>query len=136
MHDSLFPKAYLRFIELFNQAEYWESHEVLEWPWRENRSPFYRGVIIYASAFVHGQRGNPRGVRKQLLKAKRYLKEYRPVYMGLDIERLLSHLEECLRLVTVPDPPEDDELRRVLPFDRLELRREWVRGDEPELHET
>ena len=67
------PQALHRFLELFNAREYWESHEVLEGPWREWGSDFYQGLILYASAFVHAQRGNPRGIRAQLEKAERKL---------------------------------------------------------------
>src|SRR5690606_41977082 len=97
-----FPGAYLRFIQLFNAGKYWESHEVLESPWRENRSRFYRGIIIYASAFVHAQRGNPRGVRKQLLKARRYLEAYRPHYLGIDVDRLQIGRASCRARVRIP----------------------------------
>ena len=31
-------------VELFNQEAFWESHEVLEGPWRETGSDFYHGV--------------------------------------------------------------------------------------------
>lgn len=129
----LFPRDFVRFAELFNERRYWESHEVLEAPWRVNRSLFYKGMIIYASAFVHGQRGNPRGVRKQLLKAERYLVAYRPHYLGLHVEGRLDHARRCLSLVGSADPPSGETLATFLPYDCLELRREWIRGDEPEL---
>lgn len=128
-----FPGEYLQFVALFNAGKYWESHEVLEGPWRKNRSPFYKGMIIYASGFVHAQRGNPRGVYKQLRKAERYLNHYRPYYMGVDVERILAHAACCIERVAVPDPPRDDALRRVIPFERLELDASLLRGDEPEM---
>lgn len=127
-----FPAEYLQFVELFNAGKYWESHEVLEGPWRKNRSPFYKGMIIYASGFVHAQRGNPRGVYKQLRKAERYLHPYRPYYMGVDVDRILAHAASCIQLVGGPDPPQGDALRRIIPFQRLELDASLVRGDEPE----
>ena len=127
-----FPDEYLQFVRLFNAGKYWESHEVLEGPWRINRSPFYKGMIIYASAFVHAQRGNPRGVFKQLHKAKRYLNEYRPYYMGVDVNRILAHAAICIELVSVPDPPRGSSLVQAIPFDRISLETERVRGDEHE----
>ena len=69
-------------MELFNQEAFWESHEVLEGPWRETGSDFYHGLILYASAFVHVQRGNPHGIGAQLVKAERFLQEFRPAYLG------------------------------------------------------
>ena len=128
-----YPGEYLHFVELFNAGKYWESHEVLEGPWRINRSPFYKGMIIYASAFVHAQRGNPCGVFKQLCKAKRYLSEYRPHYMGVDVDRILAHADSCIELVGVPDPPRGSSLVHAIPFARLSLKAAHLRGDEPEL---
>lgn len=128
-----FPREYLQFVRLFNDGKYWESHEVLEGPWRLNRSPFFRGMIIYASAFVHAQRGNPRGVLKQLRKAQRYLERYRPYYMGVDVDRVLAHAGDCLALVTVPDPPQGEALQQAVEFPQLKLDASYVRGDEPEL---
>jgi len=127
-----FPAEYLRFVELFNLGKYWESHEVLEGAWRRSKSPFYKGMIIYASAFVHAQRGNPRGVAKQLRKAERYLGLYRPYYMGIDVARLLSHSSRCMAVVSREEPPCGSDLVEAIPFGRLELDPRLVRGDEPE----
>lgn len=139
----MLPDEYLRFIELFNRGEYWESHEVLEAPWRRHGSRFYKGMIIYASAFVHAQRGNPRGVWKQLLKAERYLAEFTPHYMGLDLLRLMDHLRRCKAMVDQEalsaaglECPTGPELTRTIPYDRLTLEAKWVRGDEPELSDA
>lgn len=130
---ALFPPEYVRFVELFNAGLYWESHEALEALWRENKSPFFKGLIIYASAFVHARRGNPRGVRKQLVKARRYLRAYRPKYMGLDVDRILERLEACLAAVCVEEPPEGERLAAAIPFDALRLLPAYVRGGEPEI---
>jgi len=130
-----FPLGYTKFVELFNSGLYWESHEALEGLWRANKSPFYRGLIIYASAFVHAKKGNPRGVRNQLEKARRYLEPYRPKHMGLDVDRVLSRLEECLACVSNDPAPEGERLVALFPFgkSRLCLSPHLVKGDEPEL---
>jgi hypothetical protein len=47
------PEPLVDFVARFNAREFWESHEVLEIPWRTGRSEFYHGLILYASAFVH-----------------------------------------------------------------------------------
>ena len=85
-------------------------------------------MIIYASAFVHAQRGNPRGVFKQLRKAKRYLNEYRPYYMGVDVNRILAHAAICIELVSVPDPPRGSSLVQAIPFDRISLETAACQG--------
>src|SRR5215212_5085118 len=91
----MFPDALLRFVALFNAGHCWESHEVLEGPWRASRSELYHGLILYASAFVHAQRGNPRGVVAQLAKAERSLSGFRPRCLGLDVDAILANAAEC-----------------------------------------
>lgn len=128
------PEALTTFIELFNRGEFWESHEVLETPWRICRSDFYQGLIIYASAFVHAQRGNPVGVRKQMAKVPGKLEKYRPHYMGIDVNDILRHGERCTKLVLTRPTLREDALTGAIPYPRLQLRSEFVRGDEPEFH--
>jgi len=126
------PRALHRFLELFNAREYWESHEVLEGPWRENGSDFYQGLILYASAFVHAQRGNAHGVGAQLEKAERRLTAFRPNYLGIDVDAVLVHSGRWRAFVE--RHPEDDP-RSLLSRDppRLVLDVQLVRGDEAEL---
>ena len=127
------PQPLHRFLELFNALEYWESHEVLEGPWREWGSDFYQGLILYASAFVHAQRGNAHGVGAQLDKAERKLAGYRPCYLGVDVDAVLAHAARCREIV---ERRPDEDPRSWLGVDdvpRLELDIRLVRGDEPEL---
>ena len=140
MADDLqdLPQALHRFLELFNREEYWESHEVLEGPWRDEGSDFYQGLILYASAFVHAQRGNPRGVGAQLVKTERKLGGYRPCYLGIDVNAVLAHSARCRELVELrrdeEDPSSDpSSWLEVVDVPRLELHSRFVRGDEPEL---
>ena len=127
------PQALHRFLELFNAREYWESHEVLEGPWREGGSDFYQGLILYASAFVHAQRGNAHGVGAQLEKAERKLAGYRPCYLGVNVDAVLAHAARCREIVE-RNPDEDPRSwLGVADVPRLELDIRLVRGDEPEL---
>ena len=134
-HSPL-PRALLDFVALFNRAAYWESHELLEEPWREGRSEFYHGLILYASAFVHVQRGNPRGIVAQLEKAERCLAPYRPVYLGLDVDELLSHSARCRAIVAAHQGAEPAEWAALVPAIRLEPSAERVRGNEVELERS
>src|SRR4051812_10898683 len=110
-----------RFVELFNRREYWESHELLEAYWRENHSRFYKGLILYASAFVHAQRGNAHGVVAQLRKAERDLSSYRPSESGVDVEALLAHAAECFKVVEAHADVPAEELAALIPH--IQLRR-------------
>ena len=131
LHDL--PQALHRFLELFNAREYWESHEVLEGPWREGGSDFYQGLILYASAFVHAQRGNAHGVVAQLEKAERKLAGYRPFYLGVDVDAVLAHAARCREIVERRPDEDPPSWLGVADEPRLELDRRLVRGDEPEL---
>lgn len=54
--ESRFPREYRAFFVLFNQGDYYESHDVLEHLWLRctdsNRS-FFQALIQLAGAFVH-----------------------------------------------------------------------------------
>ena len=126
-----FPEPYLEFIELFNEERFWHSHEALELAWRENGSTFYKGLIIFASAFVHVQRGNPVGVRKQMAKALRYLGPYAPSYLGLEVTALLRHADFCHTLAAAWEADPTAPVPRF-PLYRLALDPAHVRGDEAE----
>lgn len=118
------PEPLLEFVARFNAREFWESHEVLEAPWRIGRSEFYHGLILYASAFVHAQRGNQRGVQAQLAKATRRLTPYRPAYLGLDVDAILTDAERCSQLAASGV---------AIPLPTLHPAPALVQGNEPEL---
>jgi uncharacterized protein len=127
------PAALREFAALFNDGEFWESHEVLEGPWRESRSDFLQGLILLASAWVHVQRGNPRGIAAQLRKTERRLSHYRPFYLGVDVDGLLVHAERTRALVARhPDAP-PAAWPGLAPAPELRLSAALLRGDEPEL---
>ncbi|MBI4538439.1 MAG: DUF309 domain-containing protein [Gemmatimonadetes bacterium] len=127
------PPALADFVALFNAQRFWESHEALEDAWRRTRSEFYHGLILYASAWVHLQRRNPHGMAIQLGKAERSLAEYRPAYLGIDVDALLENARRVRERVRPPGhgrpryPPEG------IAYPRLALDPARVRGDEPEL---
>ena len=69
---------YLRGINLFNNAEFFDAHEALEDVWRaappENKK-FLQGLIQVAVAFHHYSTGNRVGMRSVLERAIRNLGE-------------------------------------------------------------
>ncbi|MEX0893862.1 MAG: DUF309 domain-containing protein [Gemmatimonadota bacterium] len=129
MNRFMFPPALETFVELFNARRYWESHEVLERPWREGGSGFYKGLILYASAFVHLQNGNAHGVQAQLTKAARELGPYTPTYLGIDVAAVLAHASAARRVVE----HEEAGWPERIDVPPLRLRRTRVRGTEAEL---
>lgn len=129
---ALVPSALREFVARVNRGEYWESHEVLEGPWRESRSDFLQGLILYASAFVHAKRGNRHGIRAQLAKARKKLASYPSAYLGLDVDGIRAHMTRCRDVVEAHPEADPDAWPDLIPFPSLELDSSRVRGDEPE----
>ncbi|MBX6363822.1 MAG: DUF309 domain-containing protein [Gemmatimonadetes bacterium] len=127
------PDALVAYLERFARGEFWESHEALEAAWRANRSGFYKGLILLASAFVHVGRGNAHGIGAQLAKAERELAPYAPAYLGLDVAALLAVARRGQRLARTHRAAGPAEWRRLLPAPRLRVEPARIRGDEPEL---
>ena len=127
------PSALREFVRLFNEEEFWECHEVLEGPWREHRSPFYHGLILYASAFVHLQRKNPHGVRAQLEKALKRLDPLPEAYLAVDLAALRREARRIRGKVPAPDAAGSSTWTDRIAFPILTLDPGRIRGDEVEL---
>ena len=79
--------AFRHGIQLFNDGAFFECHEVLEDLWRPMRGPrrlFLQGVIHFAVALYHYERGNSAGARRQLRKGLKKLAGYLPEFEGVD----------------------------------------------------
>jgi uncharacterized protein len=82
-------------IELFNQGEFFECHEVLEEVWKDAHGDdkrFYQGLIQAAVAILHALRGNRDGARKQYAKARAKLDVAPAEHMGLAVRELREDL--------------------------------------------
>lgn len=128
--------AFAEFLDLFNRREYWLSHEALEGAWRDTGSEFYHALILYASAFVHVQRGNRHGIAAQLGKARPLLEARRPAYLGIDVEKVLEHAAVCRQIIAENRDAPDPAWQVLIPVPGLDWTAARVRGDEPELDPT
>ena len=91
-----------RGIELFNEGEFFECHEVLEEAWTPERGPrrlFLQALIHVAVGSYHCRRSNPRGASGQLRKALRKLAPYLPSYENVDTDRLYRDAHDLLERV-------------------------------------
>jgi predicted metal-dependent hydrolase len=91
-----------RGIELFNQREFFECHEVLEEEWTPERGPrrlFLQSLIHVAVGLYHAGRENPVGASRQLRKALRKLGGYLPECEGVDTERLYREAADALAAI-------------------------------------
>jgi predicted metal-dependent hydrolase len=84
------PPLVLRGLELFNEGEYFEAHEVLETAWRAEPRPvreLYRGILQIAVAYYHIQHGNYRGAVKLFLRSRTWLSPFPAQCCGIDLAR-------------------------------------------------
>jgi len=98
--EEAYDPRYLQGIEHFNVCDFFEAHEVWEDLWTEYSGParkFYQGLIQVAVCLHHFGNGNTRGSKKLFYSSKGYLDEYRPFFLGLDVDKLLSQLEICVK---------------------------------------
>ena len=100
-------KLYLEGIQLFNEHEYFEAHEVWEDIWHEAyglKYEFYQGMIQCAVALEHYARSNPRGVVSLYDSYRRHFKGVPDVFMGLNLKSFLERMHDALRPVIEATP--------------------------------
>jgi uncharacterized protein len=103
-------EQYLRGLELFNHADFFESHEALEDVWRATVGPerkFLQGLIQVAVALHHHSRGNLGGARSVMRRAVRNLSQYPKDFGGIHLPRLLHSLADWQKAMDhgTPVPP-------------------------------
>lgn len=67
-----FPKAFIHGIDLLNQGDYFEAHEVIEAAWRAEPGEIrvlYQGILQVAVVYYHITRNNYGGARKVIKRA-------------------------------------------------------------------
>ena len=85
--QALDPR-FVEFIRLYNAHLFYESHEVLEDLWLDDRGPdrlFYQGLIMFSTSFLHLEKGNLSAFAKLLVSARAKLISYEEHHLGLDL---------------------------------------------------
>ena len=106
------PPTFADAIRQFNTWRFYDCHETLEDIWRETGAKgdentlanFYQGLIKAAAGYHHLLRGNHAGVMKVLGDAPRLLAPFQPRTMGVDVEALISAVEQTLERVETLGP--------------------------------
>jgi hypothetical protein len=89
-------------VECFNRREFWEAHDVWERVWLESRGEsklFIQGLIQYAAAYFHIQRGTLVGAVRLFPKAARKLAGIDVTFAGIDRRELAARAPKHLKLV-------------------------------------
>jgi len=103
-------------LRAYEQGDFFEAHELLEPAWMGTddlaERALFQGLIKLAAAFVHGVRGNPRGIVRNLEGARSHLAHAHADgrhTAGLDLATLIDAVDERLaRLARDPDDAEVD----------------------------
>ncbi len=94
-----FDEQFAKGVELFNEKEFFECHDVFEELWQYDRSEmrlFLQGLIQAAVGCYHLSNGNTTGAISQYTKSLDKLRQYSDDYAGLKVAVLRTELERCL----------------------------------------
>lgn len=89
-HQPLSAVA-VRGLQLFNQGEYFDAHEVLEEAWNQDHTPareMYRAILQIAVAYLQIERGNYQGAVKMFLRVRQWIQPLPEYCRGVDIVQL------------------------------------------------
>ena len=101
-------------LDAYDRTDFFLAHELLEPAWMGAddlaERELYQGLIKLAAAFVHGVRGNPLGIAKNLAGARERLVAARgagATQAGIDLDELLADIDQRLALLAAGDMPPD-----------------------------
>ncbi|HEX8524224.1 MAG TPA: DUF309 domain-containing protein [Tepidisphaeraceae bacterium] len=107
MDPDLEKKLYFDGIQLFNEHEFFDAHEVWEDAWHMAfgvKHDFYQGMIQCAVALEHYRRSNPRGVLSLYKSYPPKFKDVPDPFMGLAVVDFLGRMREALEPVVLQEP--------------------------------
>jgi predicted metal-dependent hydrolase len=97
-------RAFEAGVAAYDRSDFFEAHELLEPAWMGTAEPAERdllqGLIKLAAAYVHGVRGNPLGIARNLVGARDRLAEAidspAAAASGIDVPALVAAIDERL----------------------------------------
>ena len=106
-------RAFRAATAAYERGDFFEAHELLEPAWMGSDDLAERdldqGLIKLAAAFVHGVRGNPRGIERNLTGARERLAAAigtpAEAEAGLDVGALVAAIDD--RLASLAGAPDD-----------------------------
>jgi ribulose-phosphate 3-epimerase len=106
-------------VELFNQGQYWEAHEAWEGAWMPVRdteeADFYKGLVQVAAGSYHYQRRNRHGALVKWRDGAGFLRRYLPRKAGLDLQALVTAVDDLRARLDAETGWPELELPRLLP---------------------
>ena len=106
----------------YQRGDFFEAHEILEPAWMGTddiaERDLYQGLIKLAAAYVHGARGNPAGIARNLTGARERLAaaigSSAEASAGLDLTALVASVDDRLARFAA-DPTDESTEAPVLP---------------------
>lgn len=98
------PLGVRKGIQLFNQRQFYEQHEVIEQEWHAERTEvrtLYQGLLQIGVGFHHALNGNYKGAMALLNDGAEKVARFTPVALGLDTGRLVRETQECIDQLVV-----------------------------------
>lgn len=91
-------------LAAYERGDFFEAHELLEPAWMGTDDPaerdLHQGLIKLAAAFVHGARGNPLGIARNLVGARDRLaavaRATGVTWSDLDLDTLVATIDDIL----------------------------------------
>ncbi len=90
---------YLEYIELFNERDFYDCHEVLEDLWLDYQGPsrrFYQGLIHLAAAYLLLMRERMSGCKARFKSTLSYLEDYPDEYLHLELNPIRENVRMWL----------------------------------------
>ena len=103
-------------VALFNRAEWYGCHDLLEDLWHQNQGPdrqALQGLLQIAVAHLHLERGNLRGATVLLGEGLGRLKPYGSQALGLELAHLVGAVTLRLQALQQGRPPAEGPLPRL-----------------------
>lgn len=107
MTSAVPPVEFFQGVEEFNQQEFYACHDTLEALWLEALEPqkrFYQGILQIAVGCYHLGNLNWQGAVILLGEGIRRLRDYQPVYEGIDVSELLTQSVQLLQALQETEP--------------------------------
>ena len=104
---------FLKGIDEFNQQLFFECHETLEEIWLEEHGEdrkFYQGIIQIAAGYYKLQQGVPVGAIKLWRTGIEKLAPYGPVFLGINVDTLVTAVRANLAQLEAGQPRATDTL--------------------------
>jgi hypothetical protein len=86
-------------VQLFNEERYWESHEALEYAWREaggREKEALQGIILVAAALVHLQKNERRVALGVMGRAQDKLRRHHGELFGIDLDSIRENISRMI----------------------------------------